>query len=1198
MLIRKEAKTLNKCIKEMKKKFSDILENYYAKKYELESNDAKYKDDETNIFANEKLKKLNHFIDEESKLYRQSNYRYQDILSIITSLIENITNWQASLLSRKSQGILQAKREFDSERYYLNDMLIRLDFYRYIVALLIEIEENERLLLEEGKELSADKDYEAYILNKCILLSQVGYCKKECTQLVIELNNRVNNNIIFNGDFWYKLTELNFQFQNYNEACLFVNKAIIALNAEMRQGIQDKERECQVHDMLFSSYQLQILGHEFCGNYEQALAFLTQKDSNSIYRPQKEIIENIINVFELKLANVGGIEFFSYSNDDSPVGKIKREKIIDKLDSIFLEKIFESDIFNYVYDSKNKIIFEKIVDLENQKLSNRLNNLTTKLNSSKKFDENKITDMYESNKIPKDSRSLLYECIHVMAHCINEYGVVCFRNKYDDSLEYESNEILSRKLILLGRALMLYVSNKVSIYKSCYATTYAEIGDFWIAANELEKVMFSDAYSKMDVTTKAELAFFYCLINGMSCIDMGTPYNNDKNIVDFHNRYLNYCYRSFDYDAIAHMRVYSFRNKIANILRNGDLSIIAQKFLEFSQQKVKNKNPFEKFVEDVYFQNTNKRLKFEYEKVKYMYSFLHCLFEQCNINEYEKVSRDFRILDNALKYMHFYNSILHNDNNPTITYVDFSNIDAAITSLKQIYRKINWDGKTLSSDYCVLEFVNSNREFELLIEKVDKNIDQGINKMYFLICNNTKPSLKNKNRKTSKINQHLRFFDNSEAGLKEFVIFNTFFSIKDDFTNPQNIFVITPIGTAKSCRYRVANNIELLDECFNNEQTVVSNNQQEVFTQYRAVAKKYNQEVAWEKNFNDVYDNKIEVVISIFYDQKRDTNNIKYKYKYCVNSIWREAVLFLSKKLFDSLNSLYFDLLYDKPKTHQSCAYHDNSCSVKIIKTTDDILKNLKHSFVEINFDNVNKMLLCKWEMGSVVSWRMVFLNNKCTNNELNDIKKVLCSNGHGIKLIPESSDSSIEKWPTPYDFLKNKSPFLFVCHDTRDNNTVKKELREFFEKHKIPIWYDKEKIILEDSWKEKIEDVVYQKHCVGCIVLITNDLFFESPSIQFELSLLSDKKSKDCLFKILPIVFGITDTHDDLRKIIRNSVSSIEPMNKVENLILPTDSKMITFLNKNQTISDYTSFEKNQGRNGSIFNALDELNINYEKEN
>ena len=77
---------LQECIVEMKKTFTEIMEDYIMQKYKLECDDAKYKDTETNIFDEKRFNKLKEFINVEAKLYRESDFRYEEIIEIIKVL--------------------------------------------------------------------------------------------------------------------------------------------------------------------------------------------------------------------------------------------------------------------------------------------------------------------------------------------------------------------------------------------------------------------------------------------------------------------------------------------------------------------------------------------------------------------------------------------------------------------------------------------------------------------------------------------------------------------------------------------------------------------------------------------------------------------------------------------------------------------------------------------------------------------------------------------------------------------------------------------------------------------------------------------------------------------------------------------------------------------------------------------------------
>lgn len=1204
---------LHECIEFFKNKFNDIQEKYNIAKFELEFEDAKYKEDENNIFGDIRFKKLSEFIETEAQLYRVDNFHYSEIKNIIDNLIININKWSNNLRYRKIQGITEARRVYNSEKYYLRDMEIRLHYFSSILECLIGMEEVEDSMPAQGREISTDSEYEVFLLNKCILLNQVSYCRKKCTTMLLELNKRINNSNRFNSEFLYKIGELNFELQNYNDAQLFLGRAIKKLEIESNDDkIMGRENDI-VNDMLFSAYQLQVLGYEFCGFYDKAIYLLVENDSSFLNWDKKagfECAKRVVDIFDKKLNKVGGVKALAYSSDNTDTAKQKRIDIISWIDDIISDNLFQSPIFNYVQKETNQIVFERLVDYENDKLRQRIS-LCKKGNDAKK------NSVYNTNKLLKENNNILYEYIHILAHCLNEYGVTCFR-KYNNSVKdcSRNDEVFIQNLILLGRALMLYVSEKLSIYKTCYATTYAEAGDFGIAKNELESVLNSEKYKGADVTTKAEIIFFTYLINSLDKIERGN-YRQFWKKDELYDRYLNYCYRSFDYDAIAHMKVYDFRHSMASIMQHRDLREMAHHFYVFSENKDNTgKTPYEKFISEVYFQNTNRRLKCEYEKVKYMYHFLQSLFERFKEDYQYNTNKDsmntVKILDYALKYMHNHNFLLDESIDERIDYIDSSDLK----SVKKIFPNVDIKTNGIISEFCEMVILGSESEKKEFIEGLPFIQKDKSSKMFFVICEDYS-LLRNELRKDKRIKmnniKNMRFFETIEKGLNEFVILNTFFNIKSDFNDTKNIFILTPIGTAQSCKYRVGNDIELIVDAFNPQYKVDLDQPRNILTQYSAVAERFWNEEPWERKLNDPrLAKEITLIISLMYDKEGDNTFTKYRYKYNVSDDWKDAVLFLPISLIRMIDDLYDDDTYDRTKEHMECNSPQNNCSVQKVDNikswnyNEYTFEEIEKSFPEVNFSDVEYLLLWYGQMGSFVSWRMVFVKKNSKRKNIDKIMQIMCSLGKGPIFTPNTG--MIEyKWPEPYEYEKHSDNFLFICHSGNDDDLIKKELNEFFMHNHIPVWYDKDKLVNDRGWKERIQNVIQNKQCVGCVVMITNSRFFGSEAIQFEI-LMADAECKRCRavqiagkknFAIIPIVYGIDDSEENkskldlLKEMMRNSISDLESMTKIEKCIIPRSDKVITFVNKNQSLTEYTEKEIKEGRNGSILKACNELGIN-----
>lgn len=1175
----------------IKEKYGVFLEKYYRKRYAHECKDDKYKDSEENIFCDSKKTKLGNFIAQEAQLYRKGFLHYTEKYQIVIRIKDEIKDWLGSMSGRAAQGFEQARKMLNSEKFYLQDMVIRLEFYSDILAFLVELETFEYELLEHGIELSSDSEYEAYLLNKCILLSHVGYCKSECTQLVKELNNRVGNSTSYNGDFYYLLAELNFELQRYNDAQQFLNTAIILLKGEVKNPrIIDEARRCKVHDMLFAAYQLKALGYEFCGDYFEAIKYLTSKTPKEVVEVFKEAI------------HASNFDCLCYSSDIdgkfSEESNANRKNVVDQVGEIVSKDLFSSEITKYVYDKTNQAILARIIKFENNQILLRISNSLS--------DPEQVAKVYSSNVINADDENLIYEFIHILAHCINEYGVTSMKK-----CKTHEDEKIANDMVLLGRALMLYVSEKRSIYKSCYATTYAEAGDTWIARSELWGMIEHADYASYDVATKAEIAFFFYIINSMYLIENNAFSSNEEDDNNLNNRYMNYCYRNFDYDAIAHMRVYSFRNRIAEILQSDDLENMASSFLKFATEKCGDITEYQRFVDNVYFENSNERLRNDYEKTKYMYHFLLCFFQQYNVEANEQVKRTSRIFDYAFKFLHFQNASVNSATSNQIKHIDFEAVSSAPNEVvKLIDCSIKKDKKYeyIESDRCKIIFLRNDAQIREFDSQYESHMKEANRKMYFVAAqSSTLLQRHTKFHKKIANSRKIRLFSSISKGLKEFFIFTVFFLVKDDFFNPNNIFVMTPIGTAIACRYRKSRDREIITECYPCNTADSFGTQKDISRQYRAVVNAgMKKEARWESRLNDSrFKDYILHIISITYDTD-SVDIVKYRYKYGVSDMWREARLFSPARWIDRMEEIYDAIKYDLRKidTHREDCKSSSYCRVISIEgmnegesgescsdfTSEEIMKY----FSNISNNTHGRLLIWRGSSDSYVGWRIISLKDNCPQSVENDIRQIMC--GKGRELTVESArPTEKHQWPDPYDYNHGDKKFVFVSHYTRDvdsNDTVKKELNEFFLKNKIPVWYDKEKLIADDSWKKRIVEVMNHPQCIGVVILITDADFFKSKSIQFELTVAQEKKAGGGTLTVLPIVYGVVSNNQMLQEMILTQIESTNDSIPIKELILPDPDKIITYLQPNQSLSEYTQNEIDEGRNGSVISALKEIGI------
>lgn len=1183
-------KTLHEYIVATSKKFSELYDTYLSNKYRQERQDRKYKDDESNIFAELKYKNLQKYINKEASLYLEHGMHYEEIKSRLDDLIEDIKSWSGSLLRRKNQRLKTAEELYASEVYFLNDFKIHLEYKKDILDLLIELENFEVESLKNGQDICLDSEYEIYLLNKCILINQVGYCKTNCNRLLKDINYRVNNCKTFNADFYYQLGVINFELQNYEPARKFIEYSIDILEKEIADSDEDENTKCRYNDMLFASYQIQALSYEFCGKPLEAIRLLTisnqeQQSDCASAKLKRPIVEHILELFENALTTLGGIEALHFSNSSTIEEK---QQVLKNVKDLISQIEFDSPIFNYVTNPNTQGLFAQIIKSENDSLRNKLKSIIA--NDINNVDTEKI---YQENCIDGSEDFIINEYLHILAHCINELGVDMLKKNSKAHFPKEDYEELSRKLIIISRALMLYVSSKRSVYKTCFATVYAEAGDFQIAKDQLQNCF--KEFPHMDVTTKAEIAFFYYIIDGISKISSGSYVRNDESILKLQNRYLNYCYRNFDYDAISHMKLFDFKFQIANILYNGNMKVIIKKFSDIVKDT--SNSMLIEFMRATHFQNCNKRLLLDYEKTKYMYNFLNCLLVNSDEDSDGCVERDSNIWNIACKYMHYYNISLSEINDLAFQYIDFSDIDLAIKQLREIFGNLSTDDENfeLYSDDCHLIFIKCEDDITKLFNILQEQSSSY--KMGFIACANDGLCSACRNA-TLRLSKGLRFFASIEAGLKEFMLYNTYFVIKKDFGDPKTIFVMTPINTAKSCKYSLSNQIALIEDGLVKQ---LDKNEfgtlESVIVQYAEISDRIAQEVEWTDDLLTYAKDSISFVLNIFYDKNSRKSAIKYKYYR--DSSWGEAVLFKPNLALNILDVLY---LKKEPKCHTiECQSPEHLCCVGTVDCRDDKVRELIQSFLEVNLNNCSKLLLWKGTRGPFISWRIVALKNSCAefnyedhiNEYLNIVKQKICNSGSELETKRINIQSTALRWPTPIDLETSSKPFLFISHFGNDDTIVKSELISFFENNHVPIWYDKERLVEEDSWKNKVKSALEHENCIGCVLLITRAEYFASTSVQDELSwIFQRKKDEKRPFYVYPVIYGFASNNDELESIIRDNVRSRDRMNEVADLVIPKDGKVNTFLGKGQSLYEYTSLEKASGREGSLLQAFRNIKL------
>lgn len=379
-------------------------------------------------------------------------------------------------------------------------------------------------------------------------------------------------------------------------------------------------------------------------------------------------------------------------------------------------------------------------------------------------------------------------------------------------------------------------------------------------------------------------------------------------------------------------------------------------------------------------------------------------------------------------------------------------------------------------------------------------------------------------------NARIRYFNNESAAIKEFFLMATLIKIKEDFINPSRIFIMTPVNNAEPCKFLVQDNRSFIRESYENE--VDSEYEfDDVNSQYSlSLIRPSFLSRDWLVRLNYASKNWEWAITFMLKDDKmRDTKyTVYYQDKQPMSSIIQNR-----QKCENNLNKIY----------KKSAIKHARKCNSlrqcyvwKVDKINQPEIKQLLSSFPEIvweenvrNFERGN-LLLWKSIHEQRTVWRIVFAKD---SEEIDRMMMALCNCGQEVP-FSKRKEEAIQSWPVPYDALEGDKPYVFICHLGKEDNFVKEELNSFFEVHGIRYWYDHE-MILGDDWFKKVKNIIGKKNCVGCIMLVTKQEFFESYSINREFVEIERKKRENPDFSIVPIIYGCYGD-EELNEMVRRA--------------------------------------------------------------
>jgi len=1144
--------------------FTRIHTEYLKKSFINAARDESYKDSDENIFIDkENHTKLIDLIN----IDREINSGHDNISSDLQDITEKVDNYLTSLQRRQGQTE-KARKVFRSEKHFLTDWINRLRLSSEL------IENCLQPLIRIGECFLDSKDTDNYILfliNKCTVLSRISYLQKEFLETLKLLNGEIEKRSAFtlNGSFFFRLGTLNFSAHNYAEAREQLQLVVSKFEAK-GSSLTGEERE-----MLFYAYLEIVMTYEFCGKYKEALAFLI--DVSTTLSPA-EICQKYIEIFE-KNPEIKEIETLNFHSKD----EIEKKRIIAVLFKILSKEdiIFPGRMAKFAVE--NRHIFSKRIEESNL----AINNLVDEINFSDENAKAKVLAQYIQTV---EQNQPLHDYLHLVAHCLNELGVELLKN-FDLSTKVLHEE-LAHKTIILARALMLFVSesnnfySRCQRYKSCFATVFAEAGDFDIANQELRKIIDDKDYPKLDVVSKAEIDFFAYRIQRMSRIASGVlDYLEDHTDTQY-NHYLNLCYRLFDYDAIAHMALISFEYYLSTILHAGALETVALYFSDDTDECRDRLIRYGTFVAEAVGDSHNNWLTSECTKVQLIDEFLRSFFR----SDVDSYTRDPYIYDIACKCLHYCNTEQNKDSDQ-VRFISFTSVQEVVSTLRDILPVDKYDDgedyTELAIGSCSFYIIKSQTGLQKLPNWLKES-----NNMFFIYP---------KVPETDQIFeippdyiQRIRFFKGELEALKEFFLFCTFMQIRTDFTDPKSIFVLTPINNKGLCDYQVANFDTLLLDVSEKYSSTTQpkapvNDQYDITVAGHAALsiewlvrlKEYKDDIKWAVSFLvDTDDPRKNIRYSLALPDQKSVNAVMFRQSKCLKYL-KTNFRFRTKKC-DGCQSTRFCRIWE----------------VEDSAMIEDLLLSFSEVPLTIRAPEESRGILLVWKQpkDAYHSYRMLFVK-PITNTILEEeIRLALCNSGDD-EIFESATKRAVPNWPDVCD--TEKGNYLFICHSGRDDNLVKKELLDFFDANKVRFWYDHTKLIDADTWVDKIKKVIENKNCVGCVVLVTNHEFFKFPSIRKEFEILAEKKKELREgFTVMPVFYNL-GTIENLTHLIESSfgfgdVRQVADQKTCQDLILPDPDHVSIWLNDwvGNSLSEYAKNEEGSGRKSSLLNACQNLAV------
>jgi hypothetical protein len=402
-------------------------------------------------------------------------------------------------------------------------------------------------------------------------------------------------------------------------------------------------------------------------------------------------------------------------------------------------------------------------------------------------------NVVQENKYAYFQNEYVHEVLHILAHTLNEYGVKLRNNLLRDTSKKSDDRI--PVFLVAARALMLYVAKNqefmVDCQKclTCLATLHAEVGDFVSAKSQLIENVSSNYYKNKDILVQAEIEFFYYVISMMD-----NPIEADPRRDAFFQKYVNCCYNSFDYDALAQIEMYRFKYSIAEAIIKGTRSTNGNVRENFRNLQA-SFNAFLQTTQTIYVSDWTKN---EYEKIKTTFQLLTKYYGLNDIN------KALSVVDLAKKYLYIYaKSVNFSDFSMT---TDFESSDS-LTLVAFLDSVFNQPIKTqylnqgkIQIRNCVFIDISSMQNLEATA--VFDNARNDSDHVYIIADNN--------NYLSEKRERHIWIDTETTASLQYFLVQCAIDSIMYDFVNPQNLFILVPFVGAEPLKYQLNSFTDLL----------------------------------------------------------------------------------------------------------------------------------------------------------------------------------------------------------------------------------------------------------------------------------------------------------------------------------------------------------------------------------------------------